>query len=60
MVKIELFMKKNYKTIGSICSDNIIANEEGDLRIVSQYSWPGLENSLFDIEQSQKKIYSPE
>jgi hypothetical protein len=60
LVLTEKFMENNHITIGNVNPSNIIANEEGELRLISKYSWPETECFTFDLTGRGDELCSPE
>lgn len=48
LAKAEASLQKFKLKIGNVSVDNILVNEEGDFRILSQHSWPSSFNNAFN------------
>ena len=58
LIKVESIFEKKQMKIGDVRPANILVNEEGELQIISHYSWPGkVDNFGITIEQDEETVF---
>ena len=58
LIKVDSIFEKKQMKIGDVRPTNILVNEEGELQIISQYSWPGKVNNFsITIEQHEEIVF---